>query len=261
MIERLFYAPASPRGVVAARIIVVTHTLWILLSRPALWSVAPPRELAYRFGWVSDVEVEKLLFVALLIFTLFAYFSRGASFFASLLLYHFAPLEEALAHSGDPFMRGLTVDVLALAVLAFVPRVRGSEPNGNFRWPVVLIRAAVAAPYLFSFVAKGPRWFSGPNIANVARTFELIGVAPYARIVIDHAAIAWVIAIGWLIVSLTMPVAVFSRPVARIVVPLAAIAHLAAVPLFGVIWLATPLLLVFIDYSAIPNSSAQRASA
>ena len=260
-LERLFFSPASARGIVVARIIVVAHALWIVLSRPSLWVVPPPRELALRFGWLLDVATERALFIALILAIALALFSRVASFTAAILLYHFAPLEEALARSGDPFMYGLTADVLALAVLAFVPRVRKAEPSGDFRWPIVLIRATVVAPYLFSIVAKGIGWFTGPNLADVARTFDLIGAAPAAHLVIDHPAFAWMIAIGWLLVSIGMPLAVVSRRVARVVVPIAALAHLAAIPLFGVIWLATPLLLLFIDYSATPNSSAQRASA
>ncbi|MCU1227528.1 MAG: hypothetical protein JWO97_412 [Acidobacteria bacterium] len=260
-LERLFFSPPSARGIVAARIIVVAHALWIVLSRPSLWSVNPPRDLALRFGWLFDVATERVLFIVLVVAIALALFSRVASLAAAVLLYHFAPLEEALAHSGDPFMYGLTADVLALAVLAFVPRVRNAEPSGDFRWPIVLIRFAVAAPYLFSLVAKGIGWFTGSNIANVARTFDLIGVAPAANLVIDHPVLAWLIAIGWLLVSIGMPIAVVSRRVARFVVPIAALAHLAAIPLFGVIWLATPLLLLFVDYSATPNSSAHRASA
>jgi hypothetical protein len=253
-LERLFYSPASARGTVAARIIVVAHALWILLSRPSLWRVNPPRELALRFGWLFDVGTERVLFIALIVAVALALFSRVASFAAAILLYHFAPLEEALARSGDPFMYGLTADVLALAVLAFVPRVRRAEPSGDFRWPIILIRAAVAAPYLFSVVAKGIGWFTGPNLANVARTFQLIGVAPAAQLVIDHPAFAWLIAIGWLFVSLGMPIAVVSRRVAHIVVPIAALAHFAAIPLFGVIWLATPLLLLFISFERRTSS-------
>jgi len=259
--DRVFFAPAPPRAIIATRIIVIAHALWIVLSRPGLWSVNPPRELAARFGWLFDPAIERVLFIALIALLIAALFSRVASFGAALLLYHFAPLEEALAHSGDPFMHGLTAGVLALAVLAFVPRVRGAAPSPDFRWPIVLVRFAVAAPYLFSVVAKGIGWFTGPNIADVARTFALIGVAPYASVVIDHAAIAWLIAIGWLLVSIGMPLAVISRRVAVVIVPLAALAHIAAIPLFGVIWLAAPLLLVFVDYSATPNSSAHRASA
>src|SRR5207237_691407 len=186
----------------------------IVLSRPGLWSVSPPRELAARFGWFFDPDVERLLFIALIVLLAMALFSRVACFGAALLLYHFAPLEEALARSGDPFMHGLTAD---------------------FPWPVVLVRFAAAAPYLFSAVAKGIGWFTGPNIADVARTFSLIGVAPYAKLVIDHAAVAWLIAIGWLIVSIGMPLAVISRRVAAVIVPLVAIAHVAAIPLFGVL--------------------------
>lgn len=248
----------NARQLIATRVIVVVHALWIVLSRPALWSIAPPRELAMRFGWLFDASIERVLFIALVVLLPLALFSRAASFGAALLLYHFAPLEEALAHSGDPFMHGLTADVLALAVLAFVPRVRDAA---NVRWAITLVRFGVAAPYVFSVVAKGLRWFSGPNIADVARTFALIGVAPYANVVIDHAAVAWLIAIGWLVISIGMLAAVFSRRVAMFIVPVAALAHVAAIPLFGVIWLAAPLLLVFVDYSATSNSSAQRASA
>jgi hypothetical protein len=82
--------------------------------------------------------------------------------------------------------------------------------------------------------------------------------------VIDHPALAWAAGIGWLLISLGMALAPFSRMARRIVAPLAAIAHILAVPMFGVVYLGAPLLLLFVDWpqrSGTENSSAQRLSA
>jgi hypothetical protein len=252
---QVLHAPSTARGVIVTRIVVSVHALWIILSRPCLTSlldwpevfrVGMPRGVALRYGWFLRTGAERALFIALMVLLAAATLSRASSLAAALLLYHFAPLEDAMTGAPGPYMGGLTVDVLALAVLAFVPRVRHARASGDFRWPVVLVRFAVAGQYLFALIAKGLGWFTGRNIADVARTFDLIGAAPQARIVIDHPVVAWTIAIGWLAVSIGMPVAVVSRPVARVIVPLAAIAHIVAVPLFGVVWLAAPLLLLFL---------------
>ena len=273
-LQRLLYLPASRRNVVATRAIIALHALWILLSRwclpnllgwpEAFWSgVSDTTHL--RYGWLSGVP-ERALFIVLIVLLPFAIWSRAASLGSALLLYHFAPLEDAMIGWPGPYLRGLTVDVLALAILAFAPGIR-SGPDPNFRWPVTLVRFAVAAQYTFSTIGKlrtvGLEWFSAENIQDLARLLQIVAAPPHPDAVIRHPALALAIGAGWFILSISMIGAVVSRSTATVVVALVAIAHIAAAFLFGIVWLAAPLLLVFIDFDqrATPNSSAQRASA
>jgi len=273
-LERLLYLPERARAVIVTRAIVALHALWIVLSRFCLpdlffwprefWS-GVAHETVLRYGWLTEIP-ERALFVALLILLPIAIWSRAASILSAVLLYHFAPLEDAIIGWPGPYLRGLTVDVVALAILALSPPSR-SMPSGNFRWPILLVRFAVAAQYTFSTVAKlratGIDWFSADNISNVARIYQMIGVAPHAELVIQHRPLAFIIGAGWFVLSIGIAVAVVSRRAAAVVTPLMALAHMAAAFLFGIVWLAAPLLLVFIEFGqrTTPNSSIQRASA
>jgi hypothetical protein len=240
----------------AARIIVAAHALLIVAwhwSLPSLftwprelWAGAPPRA-ALRYLWLFPPRVEAILYMLLalaLLCALLGAAARVSCFAAAILLYHFAPLQDVFINASGPFAGGLTVDVLALVILAAAPEGR--------RWPPTLIRAAVASQYLFSTVAKlriaGIGWFGGDNIRDMAILFDRLGLAPYARVVAAHPALAWSIGIGWLLITLGMAAAPFSRPAARIFVPLAALAHVAAVPLFGIVYPGAPLLLLFVDW-------------
>jgi hypothetical protein len=274
-VQDFLFAPAGSRGIVATRVIVALHALWIVLSRPCLpslfawphefWAGVPAATLT-RYAW-SGGSIERPLFILLILLLPAAVFSRACSLTCSVLLYHFAPLEDAMIGSPGPGVRGLTVDVLALAILAFAPAIRRRETSGDYRWPVILVRFAVASQCTFATVAKlrvtGIDWFSGGNIEGLAHTFKLLGIAPHPDPVIGHPMLAWLIGAGWLIISIGMMAAVLSRWTAGVVVPLTAAAHVAAAFLFGIVWLAAPLLLVFADFDqrVTPNSSAHRASA
>jgi hypothetical protein len=262
----------------AARIIVAAHALLIVAwhwNLPAIFTwprefwAGVPAGAALRYLWLFPPRVECVLY-ALLAFALFcAIFgvaARASCFAAGILLYHFAPLEDVFINASGPFSSGLTVDVLALVILATAPEGR--------RWPLTLIRAAVASQYVFSTIAKlhvaGLGWFRGDNIRDMAILFDRLGTARHARLVIDHPALTSTIGIGWLLITLGMAAAPFSRAAAKVVVALAALAHLAAVPLFGIVYPGAPLLLLFIDRrtsnvahdaKVTPSSSAQRASA
>jgi hypothetical protein len=262
----------------AARVIVAAHALWLIASRPCLPQLLGwPRDL-WRFGdanlryvWIATPAIETVLYALLAIALLLAVFgiaTRAACITVAILLYHFAPLEDVFIQASGPYVRGLTADILALAIIGFAP------PNRT--WPLTLIRVAVASQYVFSTLAKlrvaGLEWFSGDSIRGMATLFDRLGVAPYASPVIEHPRLATFIGVAWLVISLGMAAAPFSRRAAKIVVPLAAIASLLAIPLFGIVILATPLLLVFVDWrqspstswpqrSETPNSAAHVASA
>jgi hypothetical protein len=266
-----------------ARIVVAAHALWLVLSRLCLpmlfewprefWAGAPAGA-PLRYLWVFAPGFERALYAALIIALVVVLIDRWrtgnpacpdrrdrlSSIAASILLYHFAPLEDVFIAAPGPYADGLTVDVLALAILGFAPRGR--------QWPLTLIRVAVAAQYVFSTIVKveiaGIGWFSGRNIRDLAILFDRLSIAPYPRIVIERPWLASLIGAAWLAISIGMAAAPFSRRAAMIVVPLAAIAHVLAVPLFGIVFLSAPLLLVFAGWpqrSETPNSSLQRASA
>jgi hypothetical protein len=263
----LFFRRDDAGTLFLVRCIVALHALWIVVSRPCLpslftwpaafWGRALPGT-AMRYGWFASSSTEWSLWFVLIIALLVSPFQRIASLVASLLLYHFAPLEDAMIGAAGPFVHGLTVDVLALAVAAFAV--------DRMMWPVVLVRFSVASQYAFATVAKlrasGLGWFSATNIRDIARTFELTSIAPHPRIVIDHPAVAFTCGAGWFLLSLAVIAAPFSRRAARVTIPLLGVAHLFAAFLFGIVWLAAPLLLVFIDRhpAATSNSSSQRAS-
>jgi hypothetical protein len=264
--NRLFEREGE-RTIFATRAIIAIHALWIVGSRPCLpsllrwpaefWLYAPAGAAA-RFGWWLG-SAEWVLWVAMIAAIAISPFHRIASFAASLLLYHFAPLEDVIIGSPGPYVRGLTVDVLAFAILAF-----GAD---GLRWSITLVRFIVASQYTFATVAKlrvaGLHWFSGENMQDMARTFRFTGIAPHPEVVIGHPAVAAVIGWGWLALSTAVIAAPFSRRIARVVVPLLAVAHVVAAAIFGIVWLAAPLLLVFAnwDHVARSNSSIQRLSA
>lgn len=255
-----------------ARRIVAAHALWMVLSRPFLpglllwpeefWSGARAGT-ALRFVWMLPMPVEWALYgllAVLLALVVAGVAPRIASVGAAILLYHFAPLEDAFIGAPGPYMRGLTGDVLALAMAGFAPPAAG--------WTLPMIRFTVAAPYFLSTVAKlqlvGLSWFAGPSVRDTAATLNLIRDVRYAESVMTSPALATFIGALWFAVTVGMIFAPFSRRAAAVVVPAAAIAHLAAIPLFGVIWLGTPLLLVFLPFAQkndTENASAQSASA
>jgi hypothetical protein len=254
------------------RRLLALHALWVVISLPSLpalftwpaefWSGARSN-VALRYLWVFPASVEWILYVTLVVALILAIIGiapRAASVSAALLLYHFTPLEDVWIGSPGPYMRGLTADVLGMCLAGCAP--------AKATWPILLVRLSVAFPYFFSTIAKlyttGPEWFAGSNVRDMALIFQAVGSTSFADLVIRSPLLAWTIGVGWFAVSVGMLAASFSRRVAALVVPAAAVAHLAAIPLFGVIWIAAPLLLVFLPLpqpSETENSSAQRQSA
>ena len=238
-----------------ARIVVAAHALWLVASRPCLpvvldwptelWA-GTPAGISLRYLWLFTPLFEHLLYAALalaLILAIFGIATRASCISAALLLYHFAPLEDVFTVAYGPYVRGLTADVLVLAILGFAPPQR--------RWPLTLLRCVVASQYVFSTVSKlhvaGMEWFRGENIRDLAIMLDGLHAAPRAHTIIDHPWLASAVALAWLLISLGMAATPFFRHAAMIVVPLAALAQIAAVPLLGIVFLGAPLLLVFVD--------------
>lgn len=247
----------------AARILLAAHALAIIAMRPTLPSLFTwPRELwagvqpgtALRYLWLFSPGLEMIFYALLaiaLLCALFGFAARTACFIAAILLYHFAPLDDVFINASGPYSHGLTVDILGLVILAVAPATR--------RWPIVLIRAAVASQYVFSTIVKikiaGLGWFGSENIRDIAILFDRLGLAPRARVVIEHPALASAIGFGWLVITLGMAATPFSRAAARVVVPSLALAHVGAIPLFGIFYPGVPLLLLFVEW---PQGSAER---
>ena len=238
-----------------ARIIVAAYSLWILLAHPTLPSVAGwpavfwkpvPRTLLFRFGYFRMSEpLEWILFAALLIALVAVMFGvalRFTAFAAGLLLYHFAPLDAMLSAGDFIGMGGLTVPVIFMFALW--------AADENDCWPITLAQLFIALSFLTSGITKilytSWRWYTGPNIRQIALTYWSLSPRPAALWLAQHDWAAWCVAIGSAALDALFIVAVFYRPSRWVVLPLALVALVVRSLVFGLNWLAAPLLLLFI---------------
>jgi hypothetical protein len=265
--DGFWFHPAGPVTALAARVVIAAHALWIVLSRldlptlarwpPELWA-GVPEVLRVRYGIVPAIEPYAfiLLLVALAV-ALVGPFARLGCFLSAVLLYHFAPFEELLTTTTGPYLHGLTLSVLGLAVLAFAREPAPDDaPSSHFRWPVALLRLLLALPYLFAGFAKlrfvGLDWASAENIQAMARVFMTFESAPpWAGAVVASAGAAGALGAFLLFVDLAFVAAALSRRAAAVLVPLAVVAHVLQLQVFGVAALSAPLLLVFVDGDAV----------
>jgi len=179
---------------------------------------------------------------------------RISCFLSALLLYRFAPLESILTVGSGPHFRGLTLPALALFLLAFteVPRLQGL-PSSEFRWPLMLVRVMVVNIYVSSGVAKlwnvGPIWFTSDYFRSLVRSMALPEfVPPWAPAWAASVALGWVGAVGGLFLDFAVLVPLFFPRTSVIVVPILFVGHLFIWKVFGVIFLSTPLLLLFFPW-------------
>jgi hypothetical protein len=270
--DRFWYQPASPLGLIAARAVVSLQALWLLGSRPDLpdvlawpsgfWAAVHPL-LRARFGiGALPLEAEKLLYgvaAAALVLTCLGLVPRIAALTAGLLLYHFAPFEDVFASQGGPFFRGFSVSVAALLLLSFarVPRWR-DVPSGEYRWPLALIRLLFSFTYLFSGLSKlravGLGWASAQNFEGLVLGLMFPEVqAPWAHLFIGHPLLCALGGAAGLFMDFAFVAAVFSRPAARVIVPVVFVLHLLIFQVMGVFFPATPLLLLFLDFEKLAS--------
>ena len=266
--EQAFFRPAAPLGLRAARVILCGQALWILLSRPdlpelagwprAFWGVAPPL-LEVRFGIGLPLGVERGLFLLLhaaLAACLVGLWPRATALASAVLLYHFAPFEEALVGLPHTSFGGLTLPVLGLAILAFADAPpRTAPPSSEYRWPLALIQLLFVCGYFFPMLAKlrysGPGWFTGSNIANYALGNWGVTQAPWALWVASHPLAAQAIALGTLLLETLSPLVLFSATFACAFAAVALAFHVGIVLVIGYSYPSLPLLALLLDWDRV----------
>jgi hypothetical protein len=266
--NHVFFRPAHPLCLVAARTILCLQAVWILLSRPdlpdlarwpdELWILAD-RFLPVRFGLrVLPPALENGLFVVLhaaLLAALAGFRPRAACLTSAALLYHFAPFEEAIAGLPHTAFGGLTVPALGLFVLAFAedPR-RLREPSPEARWPFALIQLLFALGYFFPTVAKlrfsGLSWFTAENIRYYAMGNATVTGAPLALWVAARPAACAAIAGFTFLLELLSPLVVASARFAMAFALAALVFHAGIVLVIGYFFPSLPLLLLLLDWDA-----------
>jgi hypothetical protein len=279
--EHFWFRASTPDGLIAARIIVCVNALWLFLSRPLLPDVvrwpapfwnAIPLPLRVRYGVVPlPFAVEMTLYFALIVclaLVAFGIRTRITALVAGLLTYHFAPLEDIFVSRGGPFFRGFTVIVLALLVVSFArPASRHDEPSPEYRWPLALIQLLFAFTYLMSGISKlrltGIRWATGATFESIVLAMMIPdSTPPWAHFLLRHPALCAMGGVGGIAMDFAFIAAVFSQRAARIIVPLTLLMHIIIIPTLGVVFLSTPLLAIFIDWSRVRQrvqSRGQRA--
>lgn len=267
--DRVWFRPAHPLCLAAARVLLSAQALWILLSRPDLpdllaWPsefwVLTERALPLRFGIVGlPLPVEWGLFVALhlsLVAALVGLRPAVSCFASALLLYHFAPLEEIIAGMPHTAFGGLTVPVLGLFVLSFAPSPpwRGPSSPEN-RWPFALVQLLFALSYFFPTLAKlhfsGPGWFSADNIRYYAMGNFTVTGAPCALWVASRPLVCRAIALGTLLLEALSPLVVVSSRFALAFIPAALAFHLGILLTIGYFFPSLPLLLLLVDWDGL----------
>jgi hypothetical protein len=263
-----------------ARILLAGTALWMVLSRAALPEVAalpgelflrvsPERRL--RFLMVLGPGAEKVLFALLhgtLLAALLGVWPRVSCLLSSVLLYHFAPFE-TIIRSPNPYLRGLTIPTLGLAILAAAPcadalalRLRGGRrPDApgrapRYRWALALVQVLFCQVYLFAGYAKlvtsGLGWTAPENMrAYLLLLNQGLLAAPEASLGYALARIpAAVSALGLvgLLFELCFPLVLFSRAARWVLLPLAMVFHLGNSLLFRIAFQNLALLLMFVDW-------------
>jgi hypothetical protein len=212
---------------------------------------------------------EWLAFMALLLALIAAacgFARRVSCFTAGLLIYHFAPLEDIFS-TDSPYFRGLGVPAVALLILAFAD-VPKAQRSSEYRWPLKLIQLLFSFTYLFSGVAKlfvpGIRtWTSSQHfLLIVSGRSSPDAVTAWSSFFLDRPSIAWIAATVVLAIDFLVITMVFVPRAAWILVPATMLMHVFAPAIVGVVFLDAPLLLLFVDWSAVQRRMrARRARA
>jgi hypothetical protein len=267
--DRVWFRPAHPLCLTATRAIVSLQALWILLSRPDLpdlarwpsefWVLVGPALPARFFILGLPAGVEYALFLVLhasLVAAAIGLRPRLSCLLSGLLLYHFAPFEEAIAGLPHTAFGGLTVPVLVLLVLSFAePPPRSGAPSPEYRWPFALAQLLFALGYFLPTLAKlrfsGPGWFTAENIRYYALGNLAVTGAPLAAWVAERPLVCGAIALGTLVLEGLSPLVVVSPAAAMAFVPAALVFHVGIVLVIGYFFPSLPLLLLLVDWDAV----------
>ena len=274
--ERVWFAPAHPLCLSACRVILCAQALWILLSRPDLPDLARwPREfwtlvgpfLPLRFGIGLPAPVEWTLFVVLhaaLLLALTGLRPGVTCFVSALLLYHFAPFEEAIAGLPHTAFGGLTIPTVGLFVLSFArpARWRGT-PSWENRWPFALIQLLFAFSYFFPTLAKlrfsGPGWYTAENIRYYLLGNFTVTEKGLAAVLAARPLFCAAVAAGTLLLEALSPLVVLSSRFALAFVPAALVFHLGIALTIGYFFPSLPLLLLLLPWDALGRRLDARA--
>jgi len=270
-----FWFRAEPRAnFIAARIIVALTSLWLVLSRPQLPELLtwPDAFWLHANGWLRarfligglPYAIELALYIVLmvaLLLTALGRFTAASAFTAAILLYHFAAFEDIISSSSGPFFRGFTACISCLFVIAF-----SQHDDDDSRWPLALMRLLVAFTYLLSGISKlrlvGWRWATAANFEGIVAAMVLPDVRPpWSNWFLGHPLLCWLGALSGFAMDFLFISAVFSKRAARVVVPLTFIAHVVVVKVLGVVYLAAPLLLLFVNWQWVVDALRARRGA
>jgi hypothetical protein len=276
--ERFWFAPAAALDLAAARLVIALQALWILLSRDipslsalpaAFWAdvtgSARWRYLLWEGHPGLERAVQALALVALA-GVLAGVRARLCCAAAAILLYHLAPLE-TLFYTPSPWAKGLTLPVLSLLALSLSPcadalslqrRRRAHEP-WEYGWALRLVQLLAATPYLFSGWAKlvnaGLGWASAANMRAWLLLSNLDDQLAVFRApglwLADRPALCLALGVAGLAFDLTFVAAVFSRRARLVLVPVAVLFHAGILVTQNYAFLSAPLLLVYVDWSAL----------
>jgi hypothetical protein len=260
---------ATPADFAAARIIVALNALWLLLSRPDLpvvtslphgfWShvTAAQRWRFLAFSMPSSVEsVLYAVLVVALLCVLANFRVTTSAVIASVLLYRFAALEPLVSSTGLLWFQCFTHPVLFLLVIAAASGRNRSAFDD--RWAVGAMRGLFALYYFLCGFEKltfaGLRWMTASNIRRLLESQEARGIfhTPLASAVASSDVLCQLIAVGTVALEILFPLVLVSRRARRILVPAALLGHAGIALALGLLFLNTPLLLLFADFRMAP---------
>lgn len=276
---RLWFDRAPASRLAALRILVASHTLWILLSRDfaatsrlpapfrsAIADTVRLRYLIFEGGAALDAAVQWIALVAL-ICALIGLLPRVACFIAGIAIYHLAPLETVI-WTPDPVARGLTLAPIALLLMAFsrsgdaltlFRRPERREPSWEYGWPVRLVQVLVVQVFFFAGVGKlmqsGFAWAAADNIRRYLLLMNLspeVGVFTSLGLwIADHPLLCGLIGAGTLAFELSFPLALFFRRLLVVYVPVAVLFQVGILVTMNVYVGEGWYLLAFIDWPGL----------
>jgi hypothetical protein len=277
---RVWFRAGSATNLAAARIIIGTHALWMLLSRDFAGVSALPLEFwegarqtaRWRYLLFPHHEpLEQTLYVIAVVClagVVCGVYPRLACLASALLLYHLAPLE-TIIWTPNPYERGLDIAVVSLVVLAVSPcadvwtlvatrRHQNARSPSDYHWPVMAIQLVIAQVYLFAGYAKlyrvGWDWISAENLRRWLLVFnQQDQIAVFDRLgpwLAQSDSLTFLIAVATVALDFGFVAALFSRWRGWLVAT-AVLFHAGILVSMNIAFLNLPQLLVFLDWQHI----------